>query len=346
MGKTPPIVIDIYKIKDMGSGLGMFSKGFAEAILENSMAEQHELHFIVPSQQKWLKHNQTIDSVQSRYIPFTNPDASIWHSLYQFPSHLPGKKSKWILTIHDLNFIIEKSPQKADRYRRKLQKIATKADIITTVSEFSRNMIVEYLKIPSREIITIPNGVEPLHPVTEKPVWMPDDHFFFAIGAVNRKKNFHTLLPLLQAKTDHYLVIAGDDSTDYAAEIRLQAKDLKVSERVLMPGKITEEEKSWLFRNCEVFVFPSLAEGFGLPLIEAMNAGKPIVCSSIGSLKEIGRDFPLYLENFDSDHLIEKTILAQESFSEDKKKAEIRHSESFGWKDTIAKYVDLYNSLL
>ena len=73
-----------------------------------------------------------------------------------------------------------------------------------------------------------------------------------------------------------------------------------LEERIILPGEISDMDKYWLYKNCEAFVFPSMYEGFGLPVIEAMNFGKPVFLSTFSSLPEVGGKYALYWENFDS----------------------------------------------
>ena len=94
-----------------------------------------------------------------------------------------------------------------------------------------------------------------------------------------RKKNFH-VLPRILKGNDYRLVIAGNiSSNSYCAEILEQAREWGVESRVTITGPVSEPVKQWYLQNCDAFVFPSIAEGFGLPVIEAMRYGKPIFTS-------------------------------------------------------------------
>src|SRR5699024_4292864 len=91
--------------------------------------------------------------------------------------------------------------------------------------------------------------------------------FLFGMGYVNRKKNFHVLLPMLR-DNDYELVIAGRlDEPDYIYAIIEQAREMGIEERVHLLGPVSEEEKAWYFKNCLAYMHPSLAEGFGAPVV-------------------------------------------------------------------------------
>ncbi len=111
------------------------------------------------------------------------------------------------------------------------------------------------------------------------------------------KKNFH-VLPALLVGNDHELIISGVE-TPYKSKIMEEAEKFGVTDRVKITGTISEEDKAWYYKNCTAFVFPSIAEGFGLPVIEAMHFGKPVFLSTHTSLPEIGGDAAFYFPTFE-----------------------------------------------
>jgi hypothetical protein len=117
------ILIDTYKAKDPFSGLGQFSLNFAEALRRYS-GEEDDYYYLLPSglELEGVElSNQVRAGFWQRYFPFMSHAFHIWHSLQQFPSYLPHRKSKWVLTIHDLNFLIEKNERKKKKYLKRLQ---------------------------------------------------------------------------------------------------------------------------------------------------------------------------------------------------------------------------------
>ncbi|NCO55592.1 MAG: glycosyltransferase family 4 protein, partial [Bacteroidetes bacterium] len=171
----------------------------------------------------------------------------------------------------------------------------------------------------------------------------------FSIGIFKEKKNFHTLLSLMKSFEDYHLIIAGDNDTPYGKQVQKQINDLTLADRIILPGKINDNDKFWLYKNCEAFLFPSLAEGFGMPVIEAMNFGKPVFLSKFTSLPEIGGDSAFYFENFDEEYMSAfiKSKLTyyhenQTNISEQIKK----HAEKFRWENCITQYIKLYNKII
>ena len=143
------------------------------------------------------------------------------------------------------------------------------------------------------------------------------------------------------------LVIAGENKSGYAEEIKGIAKKLNISDRLIMPGIITDEQKYWLYKNCEAFVFPSLTEGFGLPVVEAMSCGKPVFLSDSSSLPEIGGEQAFYWKDFDADKMKVIFETGMKQFSADASAAQknINRAELFSWKTAAEKYSELYRSV-
>lgn len=279
-----------------------------------------------------------------------NKSYDIWHSLQQFPSHFPSNKPKFILTIHDLNFLYEKNEVHKLLYLRRLQRNIDRADYITAISDFTKNNIEDHLNLRGKKIRTIYNGISV---DTEgpglKPGYVGKKKFFFSIGIFNEKKNFHTLLPVMNYFKDYKLIIAGNTDTNYGRLIRKQIDELNLTDRVILPGKVSDDEKHWLYRNCSAFLFPSIAEGFGMPVIEAMKFGKPVFLSNFTCLPEIGGDLAFYFEDFDKNHMaafIENKLSYfndNQVIIEDKIK---KHADRFSWQICIEQYTSLYQEIL
>jgi len=346
------ILIDTYKIKDLYSGLGQFSLNFANQLIIRR-PPGIEINFLIPkgANSELIKSESGIRFIkagfQKRYFPFLNEKYSIWHSLHQFPSYFPNRNTIWILTIHDLNFLHEKSVQKSAYYLKRLQKNIDRADYITTISKYSKDLIEKNLNLKGKTIRVIYNGIAPNVSIQSKrPDFIDKEKFFFSIGIFNRKKNFHTLLPLMKHFNDYKLILAGNADTPYGKEIQREIFRLNLENKIVLPGKISESDKYWLYNNCEAFLFPSLAEGFGMPVIEAMKAGKTVFLSKYASLPEIGGDVAFYFDNFDELGMYNliRTNLNMHNKNRDFYEHGIKnHAEKFCWDNSINEYLKLYD---
>ncbi|MDH5546851.1 MAG: glycosyltransferase family 4 protein [Gammaproteobacteria bacterium] len=269
------------------------------------------------------------------------------HLLYQSPSYSFRHAQKSLMTVHDINFMHVKNTGKRLKYKRKMQQIIDAVDSLCFISEFAKNDTNSNLNFDrSKRQRVIYNGVTDSCITTSKPAWCPVN-FLFSIGIFTVKKNFHTLIPLLKSLPDTYtLVIAGDCNTAYGNQIKKDIADSGLDKRVILPGMISEEEKNYLYTHCEAFLFPSIAEGFGLPVIEAMKCGKPVFCSDRTSLKEIGNEYAYFWKNFEPSEMREIFAKGMADFDNIKAEKEIKYANSFTWKKNVDRYVELYKELI
>jgi len=346
------VFIEMQKMSNLNSGLGQFCLHFGNALSEIAY-EKVKPTFFVPKHFKGIfgpEFDYKSVSIFHKLFSPSSKDQSLWHCVHQLSPYLPASKNtKLLLTIHDLNFLEKYSANsKKQRIKDKIQQKVDRANTVVAISNYTAGLVKEHLSIDAKKIKVIHNGNSLntfLSPV--KPDFLPNGEFLFTIGIISAKKNFKTLVPLLKGNNFN-LVIAGENKNSYAAEIRTLAETLNVSERVFMPGPVKEETKFWLYQNCKAFVFPSLTEGFGLPVIEAMSQGKPVFLSDKTSLPEIGGKEAFFWKNFDEVEM--QNVLEQglKDYETDplKKERIISWSKQFTWENAATQYLDLYLSLL
>lgn len=345
------VLIDLERLRSPNSGLGQVALNLGKEFLAHPsdiwqpvylLPENRTNVFSVP-----VAHE--VPSWRRRYAPRFAPRYALWHMLHQDAKYLPAPGSPYVLTINDLNFLEEKSPQKAAKRLAHVQKLVDRAVAITVISEFTGGVVREHLEIGDTPIHVIHIG-----PCTDtsqpgsRPGSLPDGEYLFSLGVVRPKKNFHVLVEFLERVADVNLVIAGNIKGDYAQEIRERAASLGLGERLVLAGEVSEAEKVWLFRNCKAFVFPSLYEGFGLPLLESMSFGKPTFSSSRTSLPEVGGDHVFYWDNFTPDHMVDVYDRGMRAYAEDPGLRDnlIARAQTFTWETAAAKYSALYEQIL
>lgn len=160
------------------------------------------------------------------------------------------------------------------------------------------------------------------------------------------KKNFH-VLPCLLVGNDYELIISGNLSP-YANSIMEEAKRWNVETRVHITGPAKEEEKHWYLSHCSAFAFPSIAEGFGLPVVEAMYYGKPLFLSSKTSLPEIGGSLATYFnDEFDPAGMQEESSNGMYRYEATNLESKLKErAVQFSWETAAEKYWRIYKSLL
>ncbi len=344
------IIIMLDKLSNMNCGLGRVAFDFSQALIQESRYDM-SFTFLLKRTEKWdyLK-NQQLKKLHfsNRFFPLCFPGDYVVHTLHQLPSYRISGNCKKIITIHDLNFIHVKSKAKALRYLKKVQQNIYHADAIVFVSNFTKDECFKYLDIPGNKITSvIYNGVNLPETKPEKPSFVNRyDNFLFTIGQFLLKKNFHVLIPFIQKITEKIkLVIAGENNTSYGDYVKKMIADHKMQGRIILPGAVTEPEKLYLYKHCIAFLFPSIAEGFGLPVLEAMRAGKPVFCSNKTSLMEIGGNHVFYWNSFDADEMIKVFYSGLEAFTEEKKEAALKYSMQFTWQENVKQHIRLYQTL-
>ncbi|MDR1089554.1 MAG: glycosyltransferase, partial [Prevotella sp.] len=254
-----------------------------------------------------------------------------------------------LLTIHDANFLTEKKPKTAARYKHRLQNKINRANAVTAISQYTAGYINKNFDLKNNKIQVILNGVEYIsNRETSKPEFVSGDRpFFFTIGQVRKKKNFNKLVDFMDAFPEYDLYICGDPDDDYAGEIRENIATKKLS-NVFMPGAISEEEKNWMYKNCKAFFLPSQGEGFGLPVIEAMQYGKAVFVSNFTSLPEISGGHAFIWHNLERDSMIKVIKDNLENFYANEQNMENvkQYANTFSYDRHIKSYLELYEKLL
>jgi glycosyltransferase involved in cell wall biosynthesis len=173
--------------------------------------------------------------------------------------------------------------------------------------------------------------------------------YLLSVGVLFPKKNQLVLLDFL-AKTDLDLVlVASSSKPDYKNLFLEKMKDLKLEKRVHILESVEENDKFFLLQNCEAYVHPSLAEGFGIPPLEAFYFGKPVFLSRLTSLPEIGGDLAFYFDDFSSETMAATFAEGMEIFNSDRQNLEKKYRAralEFSYPNMAENYLKVYQKLL
>jgi len=349
---TKRILFDCERLKYPNTGLYTFCKSLGSALIQNKHDDE-QITAYIPSNAINIFGKNVKYFIQKPWHKIFIPRAekfNIWHCSNQVSRYFPTDKNiKIVLTIHDLNFLIEKKNRrsKVDKLLKQIQKQIDRASAVVCISHFVAAQVKEYFNLEQKDVAVIYNGCTiNNYPEVHSFNDLPSKPFLFTIGTVLPKKNFH-VLPALLKHNDYELIIAGNYSDpDYIKKIKAEALKFGVSDRVKIIGAISDEKRSWYYKNCKAFVFPSMAEGFGLPVIEAMHYSKPVFLSNLTSLPEIGGDAAYYFDNFDPESMQKALIDGLNDFSTGNmaKKAKQR-ALSFNWNNTARAYLEIYKSI-
>jgi glycosyltransferase involved in cell wall biosynthesis len=260
--------------------------------------------------------------------------AALVHTQYAVPARSPCPA---VVTIHDLSFERDPSlmPWK-DRlvFRRVVPHAARTAARILTVSERTRADLVELYGVPRERIVVTPNGVAPAFTPGEPGDTVSPGSFVLAVGAVQRRKNQRAAAAAAQAVGLPLVVVGPVKDEGLAAELRAHGADLR--------GYVTQAELVELYRGAACLLQPSRYEGFGLPVLEAMACGTPVVAVEEPALREVAGDAAVFV---DEQHLAEGTRRALAE-RDGLVAAGLERARVFSWRASAEKTLAVYREAL
>lgn len=344
------VIFDCERMRYPNTGIYTFGKELVKALYQESFLRNKQLMTYArtyTSEELGVnpQNKRGLGTISNFFLLNTQRN-SIWHTPFQLPRGVPFN-GKLLLTIHDLNFLYELSEQKQLRKLKKLKRLIDRASHVVAISDFVKEDVIKNFQIDRNKISVIYNGCSRYEGELCQPQEKPVGKFLFTVGALVSKKNFH-VLPCLLQDNDYELIIAGVRS-DYENQIMEEAAKYGVSDRVKIVGTISEAEKHWYYKNCEAFLFPSLAEGFGLPVIEAMYYERPIFLSDHTCLPEIGGKYAFYFNHeFHREQMQAEFKQGMQDFESNciYKKEMRKHALSFSWQQAAKQYWDIYEKML
>lgn len=291
-----------------------------------------------------------------------NP-VDVYHTQYITPFFVP-KNIKIITHIHDVSFLAyPEFIKKSDLFFLEIL-IPTslkRADKIIAVSEFTKNEIIKYYGTDSQKIETVYNAVSEdflksdysgneLFKIREK-YNLPEKYILY-IGTMQPRKNIPMLINAFASVKNRIpeikLVLAGNKKAhNFDKKIDKEIKRLKLENEAIFSGFVDEKDKTALFQMAEVFVYPSLYEGFGIPILEAMSQKIPVLASKIPVHSEIAGEAGLYFNPESLDDLSEKLYnsLTDKNSREKMIYSEYQRSMFFSWEKSAQEMLDIYKNL-
>lgn len=267
------------------------------------------------------------------------PAADLFHGLNQRLPQTSLRQS--VVTFHDL-FVLTgdySSPEFRARFAAQARDAAARATAIIAVSEFTASQVHQLLDIPSERIFAVPHGVR-FRDIPQR----PRQPIVLCVGAVQRRKNIARLVRAFAALPRGWrLVLAG--SLGYGAEDAM--REIEASPRradIQLTGWIDDRQLLELYASASVFAFPSLDEGFGIPILEAMTAGLPVLTSNVSALPEVAGDAALTVDPRNEDEIASalKTLCADHDLRAALIERGYLRASSFTWEAAVQKTLDVY----
>ncbi len=264
-----------------------------------------------------------------------------------------------VVTVHDLAFV--KFPDQLPASRRTWLMAATRlsarrAAAIITVSQATANDLQEWLDVPEDRIKAIPlatsgkvERVEGKSLELFRMKWDIDRPYVLAVGTLEPRKNLPTLLRAfakIKDQIDHQLVLVGPEGW-LTERLRSTLEELDLGDRVRLTGFVSDEELGGWYSGADLFAFPSYYEGFGLPSIEAMRCGAPVLCSDNSAFPEVVGDAGVLIpaERVDVWAETMRELLADESRRNEMRVRGFARANDFSWDRTAQETYDLYQDV-
>ena len=269
-----------------------------------------------------------------------------------------------VLTLHDIIFLEPRDKQNHSLYqnmgwlyrRLDVPKILNKCRRIITVSNFEMENIISKLGIPRERMAMIYNGynnwfkpIEETSDVTKK--YISDEGYFFFLGNTDPKKNTERTLVayskyLQQSDVKRKLLMADLDA-EYLNGIIQRNHIENIKEHILMPGYIVNSDLPYIYNGAFAFLYTSLRESFGIPLLEAMACGTPVITSNTSSMPEIAGHDAILVNPESSDEIAEMMLQLErdEDFYEKQKVIGLERAKLFSWRKTAEQLLRLYQEV-
>jgi glycosyltransferase involved in cell wall biosynthesis len=362
-----------------GAGVGLYVRSLVNAILEQDASNEYTL---IASGRSTKEHSfPTASNVRGRnvFIPdrylnilwyrwrvplyanfFTGP-ADIYHGLDFGLPPLTGKARK-VVTVYDLAFLQhpETTVLSLAAYLNKVvpESVAA-ADVVAAISYATKQALIEHYSTPPEKITVIPCGIAPHFQRIVDPVLLEATRHKFdlvrpivlSVGTLEPRKNHLGLIKAFyevqqNKKNSAQLAIAGGKGWLYEETLRT-VRELKLEDRVRFLGRVSDLELITLYSLADVFAFPSFFEGFGIPPLEAMACGAPVITSNTSSLPEVTDDAAIQVDPHDIHALANaiSRLLEDEQLREDLRQKGYLQAQKYTWSNAAHKMLSVYQKL-
>jgi glycosyltransferase involved in cell wall biosynthesis len=323
-----------YSVDPQPSGIGVYS-----AEILNGLASAHphdEFLYCYRAGKYW---NAPRTSRKRLLLPwFPTFGADLFHALNQRLDRRPAKKV--VCTFHDLFVLTAEysSPEFRARFAEQARTAARNADLIIAVSHFTARQVIDLLHVEPSRLRVVPHGVH-ASPQSQR----PREKIVLFVGALQIRKNLVRLIEAFEALPQDWRLILAGAPSGYGAAAILE----RVHPRIEVTGYLPAPQLEQLYARASIFAFPSLDEGFGIPVLEAMARGLPVITSNSSALPEVAGDAALLVDPLSTaeittalERLATDTDLRQQLAGRGLERAKM-----FSWEQAVAATYSIYREL-
>ncbi|HEY5562006.1 MAG TPA: glycosyltransferase family 1 protein [Clostridiaceae bacterium] len=356
-----------------GTGIGTYTENVLKAMLKLDKPDYFHIYWSGENYAEYKNSNTDIimsskrhhNFFQNYYFPsnMINEKIDIFHVPQNGMGLIDNPSYKKVVTIHDLiPYVMPETVGKGYllRFIKEIPRIIELADGILTVSEWSKNDILRLFPIDEKKIFVTSLAADSKYKPMDKEkcralikekynIKLP---FILYLGGFSGRKNVKSLIIAysklykeLNRKFNLVIVGAKKDDGNYLVEL---SSSLNLSTNIIFTGFVPEELLPVFYNACEIFVYPSLCEGFGLPPLEAMSCGAPVITSNVTSIPEVVGDSGILIDPFDNSNLINAigNLLENEPKKEELSKKGLKRASHFSWTKTAESTLKVYKKVL
>lgn len=345
------------------SGIGVYLKSILpevilqyDVILLGNIAELQQ--FTWAKNCRIIRFNSPIYSIREQIdfmVKIPKSDI-LWCPHFNAPI-LPMKSKKMVTTIHDVNHLVNKKEFGILKYLVSwilYKNAAVRSKEIITVSKFSKKEIKKHLSLSNKKINVVYNGItNTFLKKKNSDIALPEKYILF-VGNLKPHKNLITLLKAYnildkQYKSNFKIVVVGKREGFITSDnVSLKfIKDHNLDQQVVFTGYVDDNHMSKIYQEASLFVFPSLYEGFGLPILEAMISGIPVLGSKLATTQEIGEDAVCYFDTNSCEDLRDKmeAMLKNQEMREAYIQKGKERVLNFSWEESAKKHIRIFNRI-
>jgi glycosyltransferase involved in cell wall biosynthesis len=375
VGDGMRVGINASKYFDINTGVGRYTHNLCNFISKGK--DGNDYYFYLPGRNStcWKNMNGTQSGEQGPFMQ-SNALRILWEQillpfkvrndmldLFHYTDHamsLVQRRYPVVITVHDIAYIrfpdlLNKTRQVYKKYILSLS--IKKADVIITDSHSTKRDIIEFFKVDEKKVKVIHLGVESrFHPISNVEGYRTRNNLptkmILNIGTLEPRKNVVTLIKAFKklqerGQKDYVLVIAGEKGWLYK-RIFEEIRSSGMEQSIRLLGVVRDEELPLLYNCADLFVYPSLYEGFGLPPLEAMACGVPIITSNTSSLPEVVGNAGIMVDPNDIESLSDGMyrVLGDKELKHRMSRDGLKRSKMFTWEKTVNDVIEIYKNVL
>ncbi|WP_139905726.1 glycosyltransferase family 4 protein [Clostridium thermarum] len=356
-----------------GTGIGTYTDNILSQLLNIDQENYYHIYWSGDDYERLNAPNSKIIMTskkhhrffQQNYIPSNLSKEKI--DVYHVPQNGIGLSEnitcKKVITVHDLIPYI--MPETVGRgyllkFLKEVPNIIENTDAIITVSNWSKRDILKFFPIEEDKVFVTPLATDmkykPLDKewcryMIEKKMNIKKPYILY-IGGFSPRKNVRSLIMAFSKvypnlNKDYVLVITGS-LRDEGNSLKELCSNLQIYSQVVFTGFVEEDMLPILYNGAELFVYPSYYEGFGLPPLEAMSCGTPVITSNVSSIPEVVGDAGILIDPYDTTNLMEALVntLSDEKLKEHLSQAGLNRAAQYSWKRTAAETLEVYKKII